>query len=78
MEQSPAQSTWTGHSTPICTRCTIVFMVTTTLSCRARRNLGFSGVKLGFWDFGPVLKEVLGTAESLLCLLRNSPGNPPP
>lgn len=46
--------------------------------CRARRNLGFSGVKLGFWDFGAVLKEVLGTAESLLSLLRNSPGNPPP
>ena len=40
--------------------------------------MGFWDEILGFWDFGAVLKETVGTAENLLSLLRNSPGNPPP
>lgn len=33
---------------------------------RARRKLGFWYEILGFWDFGSVLKEIVGTAENFL------------
>ena len=37
-------------------------------TCRARRKLGFWDEILGFWDFGPVLKETVGTAENHLII----------
>ena len=51
---------------------------------RARRKLGFWDEILGFWDFGAVLKEIVGTAEDFLnvqdsaleCAIRLGPALP--